>query len=233
MDSPMTQNTGRGRFRTPDKPTAAERQQAREVSLGRIARLFTPYRWPVLGVVAIIMAASVVGLATPVPAPRRHRRRAPPAGRAPARPAHRRHGRGRRDHLRARRRADLAEHPDRAARHARAAHRRVRAPAAAVAGVLHQDPHRRGAVPDHQRHRRHAERRHLDGHLDRLQPDHHGGHRGRDGRALVAALAGLARRAAARHLAARAGSPGCAARSPPSSSASSPTSTSPSRRACR
>lgn len=69
MDSPSTQNPtqnpGRGRFRTPDKPTAAERQQAREVSLSRIARLFTPYRWPVLGVVAIIMAASVVGLATP------------------------------------------------------------------------------------------------------------------------------------------------------------------------
>jgi ATP-binding cassette subfamily B protein len=65
MESPQT-NPGRGgRFRTPDKPTAAERQQAREVSLRRIARLFTPYRWSVLGVVAIIVASSVVGLASP------------------------------------------------------------------------------------------------------------------------------------------------------------------------
>src|SRR3954465_8023405 len=65
MDStPMTTGRG-GRFRTPDKPTAEEKRQASEVSLGRIARLFTPYRWPVLGVVAIIVAASIVGLASP------------------------------------------------------------------------------------------------------------------------------------------------------------------------
>jgi ATP-binding cassette subfamily B protein len=64
MDSAPT-NPGRGRFRIPDKPSAAERQQAREVSLRRIARLFTPYRWSVLGVVAIIVASSVVGLASP------------------------------------------------------------------------------------------------------------------------------------------------------------------------
>ncbi|QIG43255.1 ABC transporter ATP-binding protein [Nocardioides anomalus] len=64
--TPMNPNRGGGeRFRTPDKPTAAERQQAREVSLRRIARLFTPYRWSVAGVVAIIVAASVVGLASP------------------------------------------------------------------------------------------------------------------------------------------------------------------------
>ena len=49
----------------PQKPTAAEKQQAREVSLRRIARLFTPYRWSVLGVVAIIVASSIVGLASP------------------------------------------------------------------------------------------------------------------------------------------------------------------------
>jgi ATP-binding cassette, subfamily B, bacterial len=65
MDSTTTQNPGRGRFRTPEKPTAAEKQQAREVSLGRIARLFTPYHWSVLGVVAIIVASSIVGLASP------------------------------------------------------------------------------------------------------------------------------------------------------------------------
>ncbi len=64
MDS-ASLNPGRGRFRALDKPTAAEKQQAREVSLSRIARLFTPYRWSVLGVVAIIVASSVVGLASP------------------------------------------------------------------------------------------------------------------------------------------------------------------------
>ena len=65
MDSTTNQNPGRGRFRTPEKPSAAEKKQAREVSLRRIARLFTPYRWSVLGVVAIIVASSVVGLASP------------------------------------------------------------------------------------------------------------------------------------------------------------------------
>ena len=59
-------NPGRGgRNRTPDKPTAEEKRQASEVSLRRIARLFTPYRWSVLVVVGIIAAASVVGLASP------------------------------------------------------------------------------------------------------------------------------------------------------------------------
>jgi ATP-binding cassette subfamily B protein len=70
MDSttPMNPaNAGRGGRggRVPDEPSAAEKQQAREVSLPRIARLFTPYRWSVLVVVAIIAAASVVGLASP------------------------------------------------------------------------------------------------------------------------------------------------------------------------
>lgn len=65
MDSTTAPNAGRGRFRTPDKPTAAEKQQAREVSLRRITRLFAPYRGSVLVVVAIIAAASVVGLASP------------------------------------------------------------------------------------------------------------------------------------------------------------------------
>ena len=47
------------------------------------------------------------------------------------------------------------------------AHRRLRPPAAPVARLLHPDPHRRGAVPDHQRHRRHGVGRHLDRHVDR------------------------------------------------------------------
>ena len=46
-------------------PSAAEKKQAREVSLRRIGRLFTPYRWPLAVVVAIIVASSVVGLASP------------------------------------------------------------------------------------------------------------------------------------------------------------------------
>ncbi len=45
--------------------TAAEKAQAREVSLRRIGRLFAPYRWQ-LGIVTVIIAASsVVGLASP------------------------------------------------------------------------------------------------------------------------------------------------------------------------
>jgi ATP-binding cassette subfamily B protein len=45
--------------------TAAEKAQAREVSLRRIGRLFTPYRWPLAIVTAIIAASSIVGLASP------------------------------------------------------------------------------------------------------------------------------------------------------------------------
>ncbi|MXG88866.1 ABC transporter ATP-binding protein [Nocardioides flavescens] len=53
------------RFQTPDKPTALEREQAHQVSLRRIAGLFRPHRAAVAGVVAIIAASSVVGLASP------------------------------------------------------------------------------------------------------------------------------------------------------------------------
>jgi ATP-binding cassette, subfamily B, bacterial len=45
--------------------TAAEKAQAREVSLRRIGRLFAPYRWPLAIVMALIGASSVVGLASP------------------------------------------------------------------------------------------------------------------------------------------------------------------------
>jgi len=54
-----------GRTRGPRTVTAAEKAQAREVSLRRIARLFTPYRWQLGIVTAIIAASSVVGLASP------------------------------------------------------------------------------------------------------------------------------------------------------------------------
>ena len=64
-------------------------------------------------------------------------------------------------------------------------------------GVLHPHPHRRGAVAHHQRHRRHAVRGHLDRDLDRLQPHHRRRHRRRHGRAVLAAVADLAGGAAA------------------------------------
>ena len=45
--------------------TAAEKAQAKEVSLRRIAGLFTPYRWP-LGIVMVTIAlSSIIGLASP------------------------------------------------------------------------------------------------------------------------------------------------------------------------
>ncbi len=45
--------------------TAAEKTQAREVSLRRIGRLFTAHTWPLVIVSAIIVASSVVGMASP------------------------------------------------------------------------------------------------------------------------------------------------------------------------
>jgi ATP-binding cassette subfamily B protein len=58
--------TGRaGRSRNPRTVTAVEKAQAREVSLRRIGRLFLPYRWPLSIVTVIIVASSVVGLASP------------------------------------------------------------------------------------------------------------------------------------------------------------------------
>jgi len=59
-----TQHEGR-RARNPRSVTAAERAQAREVSLRRIARLFLPYRWPLAIVTIIIVASSIIGLASP------------------------------------------------------------------------------------------------------------------------------------------------------------------------
>jgi ATP-binding cassette subfamily B protein len=45
--------------------TAAEKAQAREVSLSRIGRLFTAHRWPLAVVTAIIVVSSIVSLASP------------------------------------------------------------------------------------------------------------------------------------------------------------------------
>jgi ATP-binding cassette subfamily B protein len=45
--------------------TAAEKAQAREVSLRRIGALFRPYSWPLTIVTAIIVVSSIVGMASP------------------------------------------------------------------------------------------------------------------------------------------------------------------------
>jgi ATP-binding cassette subfamily B protein len=45
--------------------TAADKAQAHDVSLHRIARLFIPHRWPIATVTAIIVASSVVAMASP------------------------------------------------------------------------------------------------------------------------------------------------------------------------
>ncbi len=67
MDSPQTNrdNKNTSRTRGSRTVTAAEKAQARQVSLRRIGRLFTPYRWQMAIVTAIIVASSVVGLASP------------------------------------------------------------------------------------------------------------------------------------------------------------------------
>jgi ATP-binding cassette subfamily B protein len=54
-----------GRGRSQHTVTAEEKAQAHEVSLRRIARLFTPYRWQLAIVTATIVASSVAGLASP------------------------------------------------------------------------------------------------------------------------------------------------------------------------
>ncbi|MBK6873259.1 MAG: ABC transporter ATP-binding protein [Kineosporiaceae bacterium] len=61
-DHPQNRPRGRGSSAT---VTAAEKAQARDVSLRRIGRLFTAHRWQLAVVTAIIVAASVVGLASP------------------------------------------------------------------------------------------------------------------------------------------------------------------------
>ncbi len=63
MAAPQTNRDTHGRGRR--TVTAAEKAQAREVSLRRIGRLFRPYRWPLAVVTAIIVASSLVGLASP------------------------------------------------------------------------------------------------------------------------------------------------------------------------
>jgi ATP-binding cassette, subfamily B, bacterial len=66
LESQQTnRDTNKGRTHGRRTVTAAEKAQARDVSLRRIGRLFTPYRWQLAIVTAIIAASSIVGLASP------------------------------------------------------------------------------------------------------------------------------------------------------------------------
>lgn len=61
----MESKPERGRGRGPTSISAAEREEARTVSLRRVARLFTPYRWQLSLVSVLIVFTSLVGLASP------------------------------------------------------------------------------------------------------------------------------------------------------------------------
>ena len=63
--SPGTDSGAGGRSRGARTVTAAEKAQAREVSLRRIGRLFAPYRWQLAVVIVIIVASSIVSIASP------------------------------------------------------------------------------------------------------------------------------------------------------------------------
>jgi ATP-binding cassette, subfamily B, bacterial len=65
LATPLTNRDTHSRGRGPKTVTAAEKAQAHEVSLRRIGRLFTPYKWQLTIVTAIIVASSLVGLASP------------------------------------------------------------------------------------------------------------------------------------------------------------------------
>ncbi|WP_028935272.1 ABC transporter ATP-binding protein [Pseudonocardia spinosispora] len=61
METPTQNRTRGGR----SSVTAAEKAQARDVSLRRVGRLFIPYRWPLTVVIATIVASSIVAMASP------------------------------------------------------------------------------------------------------------------------------------------------------------------------
>ncbi len=62
METPDSNHSRRSRGTT---NTAAEKVQAKDVSLSRIGRLFAAYRWQLAIVTAIIVASSVVAMASP------------------------------------------------------------------------------------------------------------------------------------------------------------------------
>jgi ATP-binding cassette, subfamily B, bacterial len=65
LTSPHPNRDAPGRDRGRPAVTAADKAQAGEVSLRRIGRLFRPHRWQLAIVTALIVASSLVGLASP------------------------------------------------------------------------------------------------------------------------------------------------------------------------
>ena len=63
MAAIQTNRDTHGRGRGQRTVTAAEKTQAREVSLRRIGRLFGPHRWQLATVTAFIVASSQIGRA--------------------------------------------------------------------------------------------------------------------------------------------------------------------------
>ena len=209
----------RGADKKPPPLMDPSRQRDRQ----RILALFRPYRPRLTVVLAMIVFSAGLSMVSPfllkavldkgIFAPRAHA--ADRAGGGDDRD---------RDHHRgAQRLADLPVKRGRPARHARPARGRLPPPAADVAGLLHPDAHRRGAVADRQRHRRPGQRRHDDRHDDR--PERH--HRDRQPRRRCACWTCGWRRSRWCSCPCSCGSPGgserCAARSPPSSSGAWPT----------
>ena len=162
----------------------------------RIVKLFRPYRGRLLTVLLLIAVSAALGMVSPfllrdildvaIPENRDELLLALVGGMIGDLGRHRR----------ARRRPDVAHQRRRPARDARPAHAGLPPPAAALAGVLHQDAHRRDPVADRERHRRRAERRHEHRGVDRLQRHHGGGERRRDGAARLAPRAVQPRAAA-------------------------------------
>ena len=199
----------------------------------RIARLFRPYRGRLFAVLVLIAISAVLGMISPfllrdildvaIPENRDELLFALVA----------RDDRHLGRHRRARRRPDVADERRRPARDARPAHAGLPPPAAALARVLHAHAHRRDPVADRQRHRRRAERRHLDRGVDRLQRDDGDRQRRRDVPARLAAGAVQPRAAAVLRRCSRAASATSGARSRRSSRARWPTCPRSCRSRCR
>ncbi len=65
IEAHQGRSSGSGGRRGRSEVTAVEKSQAREVSLRRIGGLFRGYRWPLTIVTAIIVASSIVAMASP------------------------------------------------------------------------------------------------------------------------------------------------------------------------
>ena len=176
-------SSGSGGRRGPSEVTAAEKTQAREVSLRRIGWLFRGYRWPLTVVTAIIVASSVVAMASPFLLRAVIDQALPQqnltlliwlvvgmlavAGITAALGV-----------IQTWISTNIGQQVMHALRTDVFAHLQRQSNR-----VLHPCPHRGRAVPHHQRHRRDAVRGHLDRNLGGLHPHHGRRHRGGEGRA--------------------------------------------------